>query len=315
MPAVQADARVRQFTTGADCQRAAASLKQKFRAPAALPVKPSNAIDGAAAATAAATPPAAPVTAAELHLRQGAILQSEGLPASEASIRDLQGIVQAFAERFNITVDDLQSNIDDPTAIAARKLCAAFMARWLNIRTRAAADLIGISADAVGDGLALVDAVFARVAVSRTAPRAAVVAMIYRDWIEGNAGDLNVVTLNDIKRAVAREFRIPKIDLESARRTANIVVPRHVAMGLARRLTRKSLPEIGRQFGGRDHTTVLHGARKSAGLIERVALELPRGGPIAEWARLCRVFLAGGFKMELPPAAPATESEPASAEA
>ena len=51
-------------------------------------------------------------------------------------------------------------------------------------------------------------------------------------------------------------------DLLSSRRTANVVRPRQVAMYLAKTLTLRSLPEIGRRFGGRDHTTVLHAVRK-----------------------------------------------------
>src|SRR5262249_42617089 len=53
----------------------------------------------------------------------------------------------------------------------------------------------------------------------------------------------------------------------SSRRTANVVRPRQVAMYLAKTLTLRSLPEIGRRFGGRDHTTVLHAVRKIENLV------------------------------------------------
>ena len=56
-------------------------------------------------------------------------------------------------------------------------------------------------------------------------------------------------------------------DLLSSRRTANVVRPRQVAMYLAKTLTLRSLPEIGRRFGGRDHTTVLHAVRKIENLV------------------------------------------------
>jgi chromosomal replication initiator protein len=55
---------------------------------------------------------------------------------------------------------------------------------------------------------------------------------------------------------------VSRADLLSSRRTANVVRPRQVAMYLAKILTLRSLPEIGRRFGGRDHTTVLHAVRK-----------------------------------------------------
>jgi chromosomal replication initiator protein len=70
------------------------------------------------------------------------------------------------------------------------------------------------------------------------------------------------VRIEDIQRVVARHYSIPKTDLVSARRTQAIVRPRQIAMFLAKVMTPRSLPEIGRRFGGRDHTTVLHAVRK-----------------------------------------------------
>jgi len=70
------------------------------------------------------------------------------------------------------------------------------------------------------------------------------------------------VRIEDIQRVVARQYNVSRSDLLSSRRTANVVRPRQVAMYLAKILTLRSLPEIGRRFGGRDHTTVLHAVRK-----------------------------------------------------
>jgi len=69
--------------------------------------------------------------------------------------------------------------------------------------------------------------------------------------------------INRIKKIVARNFNIEVIDLDSERRGIEIVVPRHVAIYLCKTLTLKSLPEIGRNFGGRDHTTILAGIRRN----------------------------------------------------
>ena len=74
------------------------------------------------------------------------------------------------------------------------------------------------------------------------------------------------VKIEDIQRVVARQYNVSRSDLLSSRRTANVVRPRQVAMYLAKTLTLRSLPEIGRRFGGRDHTTVLHAVRKIEGL-------------------------------------------------
>jgi hypothetical protein len=68
--------------------------------------------------------------------------------------------------------------------------------------------------------------------------------------------------VEEIQIETARNYGVSRQDMISARRTANIVRPRQVAMYVAKVMTLKSLPEIGRRFGGRDHTTVLHANRK-----------------------------------------------------
>ena len=74
------------------------------------------------------------------------------------------------------------------------------------------------------------------------------------------------VKIEDIQRLVATHYNVSRTDILSTRRTANVVRPRQIAMYLSKVLTLRSLPEIGRRFGGRDHTTVLHAVRKIEGL-------------------------------------------------
>jgi chromosomal replication initiator protein len=71
-----------------------------------------------------------------------------------------------------------------------------------------------------------------------------------------------LVTIDNIKLTVAEYFKIRVADLLSKRRSRSITRPRQIAMALAKELTNHSLPEIGNAFGGRDHTTVLHGCRR-----------------------------------------------------
>ncbi|MDQ0395612.1 chromosomal replication initiator protein DnaA [Labrys monachus] len=77
------------------------------------------------------------------------------------------------------------------------------------------------------------------------------------------------VKIEDIQRIVAKHYNVSRADILSLRRTATVVKPRQIAMYLAKSLTPRSLPEIGRRFGGRDHTTVLHAVRKIEGLVGR----------------------------------------------
>lgn len=75
------------------------------------------------------------------------------------------------------------------------------------------------------------------------------------------------VKIEDIQRLVANHYNVSRADILSSRRTATVVRPRQIAMYLAKSLTLRSLPEIGRRFGGRDHTTVLHAVRKIEGMV------------------------------------------------
>ncbi len=70
------------------------------------------------------------------------------------------------------------------------------------------------------------------------------------------------VTIEEIQKQVAAHFNIRISDMGSARRARSVARPRQIAMYLAKQLTSRSLPEIGRKFGGRDHTTVMHAVRK-----------------------------------------------------
>lgn len=70
------------------------------------------------------------------------------------------------------------------------------------------------------------------------------------------------VTIDEIQRKVAEYYNIRLADMLSARRARAVARPRQIAMYLAKQLTTRSLPEIGRKFGGRDHTTVMHAVRK-----------------------------------------------------
>lgn len=81
--------------------------------------------------------------------------------------------------------------------------------------------------------------------------------------------------INQMMRVVSTVFSISIENLKSARRTADIVRPRQIGMAIAYRLNLGSLPMIGRAFGGRDHTTVLHAVRKRSSLVEEAGLGFP----------------------------------------
>ena len=88
---------------------------------------------------------------------------------------------------------------------------------------------------------------------------------VLRDLLRAND---RRVTIDDIQKRVAEHFNIRVADMHSARRARAVARPRQVAMYLAKQLTSRSLPEIGRKFGGRDHTTVMHAVRRIDELMQ-----------------------------------------------
>ncbi len=94
------------------------------------------------------------------------------------------------------------------------------------------------------------------------------------------------ITVEDIQRRVAEHFNIRQADMQSQRRERPVVRPRQIAMYLAKKLTTHSLPEIGRKFGGRDHTTVMHAVKK----VEELTLS---DSAFAEDVDLVRRMLEG----------------------
>ena len=76
------------------------------------------------------------------------------------------------------------------------------------------------------------------------------------------------ITIDEIQQKVAEHYSLKSCELNSERRSQDIARPRQIAMYLAKRLTNRSMPEIGRKFGGRDHTTVMHAVKRVQGLRE-----------------------------------------------
>ncbi len=79
------------------------------------------------------------------------------------------------------------------------------------------------------------------------------------------------ITIDEIQRTVCQFYRIDRAEMSSKRRARDVVRPRQVAMYLAKVLTPRSYPEIGRKFGGRDHSTVIHAVRLIEDLRQRDA--------------------------------------------
>ena len=85
----------------------------------------------------------------------------------------------------------------------------------------------------------------------------------HSNWMKDAVNiDFQTDNIEEIQKKVSQHFNIKVSDMSSARRSRTVARPRQVAMYLSKNLTSRSLPEIGRRFGNRDHTTVIHAVRK-----------------------------------------------------
>lgn len=126
-------------------------------------------------------------------------------------------------------------------------------------------DVVEFIAGRITGGGREIEGALNRVIASQQLTRAPITvdlaSMALRDLAQPQ-GDGARIRIDDILKVVGRHYNVARTDLLSPRRARTIVRPRQVGMYLAKKLTPRSLPEIGRRFGGRDHSTVLHAVRK-----------------------------------------------------
>ena len=104
-------------------------------------------------------------------------------------------------------------------------------------------------------------------------------------------GEVRTPSIDLVKKAAMKVFNVSKVDLESPCKARTVVYPRQVAMYLCREQTKKSLPQIGRAFGRRDHTTVLYAHRKITRLIPK---DSEVAADVAKVVAAIQDLLAGG---------------------
>lgn len=140
-------------------------------------------------------------------------------------------------------------------------------------------------ADKIASNIRTLEGAFTRIVANAELVGRAVTIETVQDLCQDllRAADRRV-TIEEIKKKVADHYRVRLADMTSARRSKAIVRPRQVAMYLCKQLTQRSLPEIGRHFGGRDHTTVIHAIKK----IEQL---LGTDGDLSEDVNLLRRLL------------------------
>lgn len=198
--------------------------------------------------------------------------------AADAPPAQLDAIDQRMRSRLmgGLVVDIELPELDLRREILARRL-AEVAARDPQIRVDP--DVVEFIANKVQGGGRELEGALNRVIAHQQFSHAPLsvdlAAMVLRD-MSANPDQCRV-RIDDILKVIGRHYNVARADLLSPRRARSVVVPRQVGMYLAKKLTPRSLPEIGRRFGGRDHSTVLHAVRKIEELMksdDRLAREV-----------------------------------------
>lgn len=203
--------------------------------------------------------------------------------ARELQLAEMGRIINCVTAKFEISRETMLQTVGDKGATGALLISSALCVRRLNMTRAEICDEFGIIDALLVRALNNLDEVFAREAMTKFSDLDRVVTRLHDEWLSG-INEPPRYTVDEIIRAVASVSGVFATDIKSSRRTANVVLPRQLGMALVKHLTLRSLPEIGRRFGGRDHTTALWAIRKMEPVIAAVAPRMAPDATAVDWA-------------------------------
>jgi hypothetical protein len=207
------------------------------------------------------------------------VMETDEVRRPEISDREAK-ILDAVATRAEIPLEDLLNSLTRVAALA-RQVAVAVLVRSLTSEPPHAAMICGLTFGAAGRALQEFDPVINGEALPILNDPLACIAPLWRHAVV-NLQDRRSATLSECLNAASRASMVPVHDMKTERRTQSLVRARQIAMWLATQFTLLSLPSIGRSFGGRDHTTILHGSRT----VAKIAATITPGADwgLQEWA-------------------------------
>ena len=208
------------------------------------------------------------------------------VPPTERPAQDVMDIIVAgVANALELQPVDILAGVSEPEIISARRLAMALCVRRPRFGLDRVADYFEVNPDAISNGLKQLDPILNAYVMTAKTPLELCLPIIVREWKNGEIDRLRP-TIRQIQDATCEAFSIKRVDMLSARREKHINRPRLAGMALAKHLTLCSLPIIGRAFGGRDHTTVLHACRRVEPVINSLIEKVSPGSSPLVWAKL-----------------------------
>jgi chromosomal replication initiator protein len=190
--------------------------------------------------------------------------KSQIVLTSDRPPKEISALEKRLVSRFEWgLVVDLQPPDFETRVAILKKKCET---RQLNLDD----DVVFYIAENISDNIRLLEGALNRLVAYSSLSNTALTLDIAREYLrELLDSQRKVVTIERIQEVVGDYFKLSTYDLKSQRRLKNVVMPRQIAMYLARTLTDNSLTMIADEFGGKDHTTVLHACKKIKSLIDK----------------------------------------------
>lgn len=193
-------------------------------------------------------------------------------------------MVAAVGNAAGLPVNEIIEGPSITDVVTARRLAIGLSIVRCDITIGAVAKHFGVSADSVRDCAQELHPLWRLYTLSTKTPIEQVLTHLWPAWLAEREAK-NKPTIRDIQNEVCKVFDTRRNDMLSSCRTKKLVDPRHIAMGLSKYLTGNSLPEIGRKFGGRDHTTALHAYRRVEHLLDKASEAMTPRHHVSEWVR------------------------------
>jgi hypothetical protein len=193
-------------------------------------------------------------------------------------------MVAAVANVAGLPVNEIIEGPSVSEVVTARRLAMALSFVRCGIPMATIAKYFGVHVDCVRDSALELQPLWRLYTFSTKTPIERSLTNLWPLWLSERE-TVKYPAIRDIQKAVCETFSVMRVGLLSPRRTQELVTPRQIAMALCKHLTVRSLPEIGRQFGGRDHTTVLHSVRKYEPLIAIACETMTPRNHVLEWAK------------------------------
>lgn len=209
------------------------------------------------------------------------------VPPTERPAGDVMDIiVAAVANAFGLYPLTVMRDVSRD-AVSARRLAMALCVRRPKFDVVTVAKHFEVNVDTILPALMQLDPILNAYVITSKTPLEICLPIIVREWQEGEP-ERTRPKINDIQNAICKAFGVYRSDLLSNRRTMPVVRVRQAAMALCKHLTLLSLPAIGKAFGGRDHTTVLHAVRRFEPIINSLVEKVHPSSPVSTWANLLR---------------------------